>query len=129
MTAVSYLVLSVALFIAMVVVQSMLGVKAHGLGPLAGARDGMNDDNVMSQRAKRANQNMIEGLVMFAPLVLAAAHLGLLNDKTTLGAMLFFWGRLVYAPLYWFGVPWLRTLAWGVSLVGIIIILLQVLPL
>ena len=129
MTAVSYLVLSVALFIVMVVVQVLLGVKVHGLVPLAGARDGLSDQNVMSLRAKRANQNMIEALVMFAPLVLVAAHLGLLNEKTTLGAMLFFWGRVVYAPLYWLGVPWLRTLAWGVSVVGIIIILLQVLPL
>jgi uncharacterized MAPEG superfamily protein len=35
---------------------------------------------------------------------------------------LFFYGRLAFAPLYWFGVPVLRTVAWAVSIVGIIMI-------
>jgi len=40
---------------------------------------------------------------------------------------LFFWGRVVFAPLYWFGVPWVRTLAWAVSIVGILMILWELL--
>ena len=65
---------------------------------------------------------------MFAPLILVAAHLGKLNDMTALGAALFFWGRVAFAPLYWFGVPWLRTLAWFASIAGIIVVFLQVIP-
>ncbi len=125
----SYLVWSLVLFLAMVVVQALISVSEHGLVPLAGARDDIKDQKILTQRAKRANQNMIESLLMFAPLVLIAAHLGLFNETTALGAMLFFWGRLIYVPLYWFGVPWLRTVAWGVSSLGIVLVLLQVLPL
>ena len=29
------------------------------------------------------------------------------------GAQWFFWGRLVYAPLYWAGIPYVRTAAWA----------------
>ena len=123
-TEINYLVASVALFIAMIAVQSLIGISKHGLVPLAGARDALGDDSVMGSRAKRANQNMVEALVIFAPLVLVAQATGNFNETTALGAMLFFFARLVYAPLYWFGVPWLRTIVWGVGLVGTLMILL-----
>ncbi len=47
---------------------------------------------------------------------------------TALGAALFFWGRLAYAPLYWFGVPWLRSAAWFVGIIGIVLVFLQIIP-
>jgi uncharacterized MAPEG superfamily protein len=40
---------------------------------------------------------------------------------------LFFWGRLAYAPVYVIGIPWLRTGLWGVSFVGLLQILQQLL--
>ena len=128
-TEISYLIWSLALFLVMVVVQALISVSEHGLVPLAGSRDDIKDHKVLTGRAKRANQNMIESLILFVPLVLVAAHLGKFNDMTALGAALFFWGRLAYAPIYWLGLSWVRTLAWAVSLLGIVLILLQVLPL
>ena len=65
---------------------------------------------------------------MFAPLVLAAAYTDRFNEMTALGAALFFWGRLAFAPSYWLGLPWIRTLVWAVSVAGIVLILLQVIP-
>ena len=44
---------------------------------------------------------------------------------TAMGAALFFYGRLAFAPLYYFGVPWLRTLAWFVSIIGILMIFFE----
>ena len=44
-----------------------------------------------------------------------------------LGAQLFFWARLVYAPVYLAGVPWVRTAVWLVSIVGLILIFAQLL--
>lgn len=129
MTETSYLILSVVLFILMIGVQSLIGLKSgHSLKYLMGPREGYQDKTDIAQRARRANANMVEAMVMFVPLILITIHTGTTGGKTLLGAALFFWGRAVYAPLYWFGVPWLRTFAWAISLIGIIMILLSLIP-
>jgi len=46
---------------------------------------------------------------------------------TALGAQLFFWARLAYAPIYVAGPPWLRTGVWGVSIIGLVLIFLRLL--
>jgi uncharacterized MAPEG superfamily protein len=45
--------------------------------------------------------------------------------ETVWGAQLYFWGRVVYVPLYGFGVFLVRSLAWNVATFGIILILLS----
>jgi uncharacterized MAPEG superfamily protein len=65
---------------------------------------------------------MLENLAIFAIFVLIAQMTGRANATTALGATLFFWARLVYAIVYVAGIPWLRTLIWGVSLAGIIMV-------
>jgi uncharacterized MAPEG superfamily protein len=42
-----------------------------------------------------------------------------------MGAMIFFWARVAYAIIYVAGIPWLRTVAWLVSVVGMIMIALH----
>jgi uncharacterized MAPEG superfamily protein len=42
---------------------------------------------------------------------------------TTLGAWLWLGGRVAYLPLYAFGVPLVRSLAWMVSVVGIVLVM------
>jgi uncharacterized MAPEG superfamily protein len=76
-------------------------------------------------RAQRAHRNMLENLVLFAALVLVAQVSGKTNAMTALGAQLFFWGRLLYAPVYIAGIAWVRTALWGVSILGLILILLH----
>ena len=124
----SYLSASVILYSVMIVVQAVFSNLEHGPVPLAQARDNISDESVLVGRAKRANQNMVEALLLFAPLVLIAVVTERTNPMTELGAGLFLGGRIAYAPLYWFGVPWLRTLAWFVAAVGAFLVLLQVLP-
>jgi uncharacterized MAPEG superfamily protein len=68
---------------------------------------------------------MLENLVLFAILVVAASIVGKINATTTLGAELFFWGRLAYAPIYIIGIPWLRTATFAVSIVGLVMIFSQ----
>lgn len=129
MTLISYLLLSVALFQFMILVQALASIKHYGLGPLVGARDDLKAPTFFLERAKRANRNMVEAMVLFVPLALVAIHTGQITSGITLGAALFFFGRLAFAPLYWFGVPWLRTLAWAVSLSGLFLIFFHLLPL
>ena len=93
-----------------------------GLPALAGNREGLPDIVGWPGRARRAHLNRIENLVLFAALVLIAAVAGKANATTAMGAMIFFWGRLAYALIYLIGVPWLRTLAWLVSVIGMAMI-------
>jgi uncharacterized MAPEG superfamily protein len=68
---------------------------------------------------------MLENLVLFAILVLAARAANISNATTLLGAQLFFWGRVAHAAIYIAGIPWLRTAAWVISVLGLLLIFLQ----
>ena len=75
-------------------------------------------------RALGAHHNGIETFPFFAVAVLMVVALGRTNAHTALGAQLYLWGRVAYVPLYAAGLPWVRTVAWAVSLAGILLILL-----
>lgn len=121
------LVYSAALLLLLIIIQATAGIQAQGLGAMAGNRDDMPPPKPFQARSKRLVDNYREGLTLFAPLVIAAALAHVSNSSTVLGAQLFFWGRLAHAAVYLAGIPWVRTLAWGVSLVGTIMVLLAVL--
>ena len=97
-----------------------------GLPVLAGNREGLAPCTGWAGRAARAHHNMLENLVLFAALVLAAVIAGRTNGTTLLGAQLLFWARLVYALVYLAGIPWLRTAVWFVSVIVLALIFLQV---
>jgi len=120
-----FLVWSVALTAAQMVVAVLFTTQQFGLPRLAGNRDGLPAATGIAGRAQRAHRNMLESLVLFAALVLVAQAIGKANAATALGAQLFFWGRLAYAIVYLAGIPWIRTGVWAVSVVGLVIIFLQ----
>ena len=126
-----YLVWSVALFFVMILAQSVgaIFLSKTTTKELVGPRDNLPADGLspFHGRAKRAQYNMIEGMCMFAPLVLVAAVTDSFSSLTALGAALFFWARVAFAPCYWFGLPWIRTAVWFVSIIGILMILWELL--
>ena len=65
-------------------------------------------------------------MILFAVLVLAAKAAGE-QRPTLLGAQLFFWGRIAHAIHYSAGIPWARTGAWTVSIIGLLLIFWQLL--
>ncbi len=128
MSLLDYIVLTVAVYFIMIMVQVVAAWRSQSLSELAGPRDNMTDKGVFIGRCRRANHNMVEGMLMFFPLAFVALHINPVGALALTGAALFVFARIVYAFLYWFGVPYLRTLAWIVSLLGLILIFLQVLP-
>ena len=105
---------------------AVLGAQMQvGLPRLAGNREGLPAMTGWAGRAQRAHLNMLESLVVFAIVVLAAELAGRANETTALGATLFFWGRLAYALVYLLGIPWLRTAVWAVSVAGILLVFSQ----
>jgi len=120
-----YLLFSVLLTFVQVLIAAAAANKTVGLTTLAGNREGMGELAGFAGRARRAHLNMIENMVLFTALVLVAAVAGKANAMTAMGALIFFWARLAYAVIYLIGIPWLRTLAWFVSVIGMVIIALQ----
>ena len=78
-------------------------------------------------RAERAHWNLVENLAPFAILVLVAHLTGRANATTALGATLFFWGRVLHALTYLAGIVYVRTAVFVVSIVGEVLIFLQLL--
>ena len=70
----------------------------------------------------RALRNFGETFPFFAAAILAAHLSGRDGSLTLWGAHLYVWARLVYLPLYAFGVPLVRSLVWNVAALGIFLI-------
>jgi uncharacterized MAPEG superfamily protein len=120
-----YLLFSVLLTFVQVLIAAAAANQVVGLPALAGNRDGLPEMTGFAWRAKRAHLNMIENMVLFTALVLVTAVAGKANAMTAMGALIFFWARLIYAVIFLLGIPWLRTLAWVVSVIGMIMIAWQ----
>src|SRR5215831_5052716 len=116
------LVWSVALAFAQCLIAVTGAMLQVGLPTLAGNREKLPAITGWGGRAERAHRNMLQSLVLFTALVLAAQVTNKLDATTALGAQLFFWGRLAYAAVYLIGLPWIRTLVWLISVIGLVLI-------
>jgi uncharacterized MAPEG superfamily protein len=121
-TELTMLAWSVGLLFLLVVIQGGAGILANGPAAMAGARDDLPPPKPFHARALRVVDNHRENLIIFAPLVLIAGLAHISTFTTMLGAELFFYGRLVHAVTYLAGIPWVRTIAWAVSTVGIVML-------
>jgi uncharacterized MAPEG superfamily protein len=74
-------------------------------------------------RLARAQANFLETFPIFAAAVLIVAAADLQSRWTAIGAWLWLGARIVYLPLYAMGVPVVRTIAFLVSVIGILLVL------
>jgi uncharacterized MAPEG superfamily protein len=81
----------------------------------------------MAARLGRALSNFLETFPFFAAMVLVAHVSSAYGSLSKWGALLYFGGRLVYLPLYAFGVYLVRSLVWNVATAGIFLLLASVL--
>ncbi len=88
-------------------------------------RDRLPEATLLGGRAVRAANNTLENFVLFAALALTAHAVGV-DEEATLGAQVFFWARLVYLPVYWAGITYVRSLIWGVGTAGLAMILMAI---
>jgi uncharacterized MAPEG superfamily protein len=75
-------------------------------------------------RLQRAQRNFLETFPFFAAAVLVADAVNVHGAPTVWGVQLYFWARVVYFPLYAAGIRMVRTVAWTVSVLGILLVLL-----
>jgi uncharacterized MAPEG superfamily protein len=74
-------------------------------------------------RLERAQANFFETFPIMIAAVLIVLAAGLTGKWLAIGAWLWLGGRAAYLPLYALGVPYLRTLAWLISIVGLVMVL------
>jgi len=116
------LVLSLVLLLVLQLVQATHTTMIAGMPYAFSPRDKTVDVGILGGRIQRTKVNLIENLMLFAPLsVLAeATHAG--PALVGWGAVVFFVARIVHTLCYLAGIPVLRTLAWLAGVIGCIMI-------
>ena len=106
-----------------VLLASVFGAASRGGRWNAGNRDGDPPPlGPHAARAERASRNFLETFVFFAAALVCAIAIGRQGDRAVLGAQLYFWARVAYLPIYVIGIPYVRSLAWAVALVGLLLV-------
>ena len=121
-----FIMLAFTLILALVQILWAASARTAELGAKwnAGPRDGDTPPpGKLAGRLIRAQANLFETLPIFAAAVIMAHVAGEDSQLTFLGAHLYFFGRLIYLPLYAFGVAYVRSLAWVMSLVGLVMVI------
>lgn len=118
MVAAAVLIGIVHLLWAAVAAQPQRGLKWN-----AGPRDEPVVLTGVAGRLERAFANFRETFPFFVALVLIDYLGGRLGELTSQGALVYVAARAVYIPLYAFGVPYVRSLAWVASMAGILMLL------
>ncbi|MCC0805780.1 hypothetical protein FPV16_06005 [Methylobacterium sp. W2] len=72
---------------------------------------------------EKASKNFFQIFPLFAAPVPACAVTGRHNTAVILSAYLHFFAHLIYLPLYDVGIPKVRSIVWGASIVGILFVL------
>jgi uncharacterized MAPEG superfamily protein len=98
----------------------------QGFGCGLGNRDEKQEFPAWQMRTGRTIANHIEGMLLFVPLVVVAHMAELSSALTVWGSGIYLAGRVGFAVLYLVGVPIARSAAWGVSLIGILMIASEV---
>ena len=101
-----------------------LRTRQYGKSWNVGARDAaMPPLDPLPARLLRAQANLFETLPLFIGAVLACAVAERFSLKSEIGAHLYFWGRLVYVPLYAAGIPVVRTIVWSLATLGLLLVI------
>ena len=119
---------SVLLLLLHIGLQSVPATLELGSAWNAGPRDDeKKPSGALAGRARRAFANFRETYPAFIGLALSLAIVGDPSGWGLTGAWIWFACRLVYIPLYLAGIPYVRSLVWVGSMVGLCTMLSTVL--
>lgn len=119
---------SVVLLVVALMLQGQLATRELGVKWNAGPRDGdRRPQSALAGRAQRALDNFKETYPAFIALALALAVSERTGGLGATGALLWFVARVVYHPLYLFGVPYVRSMVWVASMFGLLLMLIRLL--
>jgi uncharacterized MAPEG superfamily protein len=115
------------LALAQMALQSFTYKAQVGNAYTVGPRDAPIPPTGIAGRADRAYRNLLEALPVFAIAVIVAHLAGISDRWTVLGAWIFLIARIAFVIAYLAGWPWVRTLIWNTSAVGVVMIYWRIL--
>jgi len=124
-TLAAVVVASALLTWVMLLTASMLrtrGWTPSGFVLALGNRDDLPPPSPMQERADRAAKNMLENLVLFVAVLVAAKLQGVPDSQLLPFARLFLVARVIYFGVYLGGVKYLRTGVWAVGVAALVLI-------
>ncbi|CVI19142.1 conserved membrane hypothetical protein [Agrobacterium fabacearum CFBP 5771] len=111
---------SVLLLAAHIALQGMTATREFGLDWNAGPRDAeKKPQGRVAGRAARASANFRETYPAFIALAFGVIMAGDPSGLAFTGALIWLICRVVYIPLYLAGVPYIRSLVWLGSMLGL----------
>ncbi|MGK5078348.1 MAPEG family protein [Janthinobacterium sp. HLX7-2] len=114
---------TLVLALVQILLPALFRTRETGTGYNVGARDSDGPPvGKITGRLQRAQSNLFETLPLFASAVLIAHVTAQESALTLYGAALYLAARVLYLPLYAFGVPVVRTLVWCVSIAGLLML-------
>ncbi len=123
-----WLLAGLGVYLVQVYAAAAIYLPAEGLMTHMGGRDSLPEKGVLAGRADRALVNMKENLPIFIALALMALIVeGADVVLAAQGAMIWVWARLAYFGIYLAAIPFVRSIAWTVSMVGLVMMLVSVL--
>jgi uncharacterized MAPEG superfamily protein len=89
---------------------------------------GPRDDAVpapspLTGRLNRAQANFLETYPIAIIALLGVVVAGKTSSTTALGGWIWLGARVVYWPLYAAGIPLIRTIVWGISIAGLVMVI------
>lgn len=119
-------ILALAALLLLVHIMAAIRIKTQQYGTQwnMGARDeALPPLNPVAARLERARDNFLETLPIAIIALLGIALTGKSSVVTVAAGWIWLGARVVYLPLYWKGVPKLRTYVWGVALAALLVLL------
>jgi len=125
-TEIVMLGVSVVLLLIQLFLQSIPATLELGGDYRAGPRDETKAlRGVFAGRADRAFRNLMETFPAFVALALALVVTGRNGGLGATGAEVWVASRILYVPLYFFPIPYLRSLVWFVSIFALVAMLVR----
>jgi uncharacterized MAPEG superfamily protein len=107
-----------------IIIASNARTKEFGVRWNMGARDDKQPPlSPFTDRLFRAQSNFFETFPLFASAVLIATISQNYSVFSRWGALIYLFARVIYFPLYAFGIPVIRTLVWLISMLGLFLVL------
>lgn len=121
---------TLVLAIFQILLPSQFRTKETGVAFNASPRDTDGPPvGVVTGRLQRAQKNLFETLPLFIAAILIAHVADIHTLYTYWGAWIYLIARVVYVPLYAFGIPYIRSFVWVISMAGLCAIIWSILSL
>lgn len=119
MELLSVVVYALLIFITVIVQSSYMARNAGLVFSLGNREKSQTNKKPLGNRIDRTLENLKEGGIMYVPLAVLAVSTGVSNPWTYYAALATIISRILYIPVYIFGVRIVRSLVFAPSLIAI----------